>query len=98
MKYTGKLEIWIDEMVELYGMPSSFLIPGTSMDSAALHLARAVCRRVERLVVSPNRDTGTYGVLIIYFNRLSDLLFILAWTTAVIAAVAETVNELVDVS
>jgi len=78
-------------------MPGGFVIPGTSPDSAALHVARSVCRRVERLVVSLHRITGTYEKLIVYFNRLSDLLFVLAWSAAVAAVVETVLNELVTV-
>lgn len=93
----SKLESWIDEVAEQVGMPGGFVIPGTSPESAALHVARSVCRRVERLVVSLNRINGTYEKLIIYFNRLSDLLFVLAWAVAVTAAVEEVLRELVTV-
>lgn len=90
-----RLEDWIDREVERVGMPGGFVIPGTSPDSAALHVARSVCRRVERLVVSLHRITGTYENLIVYFNRLSDLLFVLAWSAALAAVVETVLNELV---
>lgn len=93
----SRLEDWIDETVERVGMPGGFVIPGTAPDSAALHVARSVCRRVERLVVSLHRITGTYERLIVYFNRLSDLLFVLSWSVAVAAAVESVLNELVTV-
>lgn len=96
-KDVNKLEDWIDQEIERVGMPGGFVIPGTSPDSAALHVARSVCRRVERLVVSLNRITGTYERLVVYFNRLSDLLFVLAWSVAVAAAVETVLNELVTV-
>jgi ATP:cob(I)alamin adenosyltransferase len=87
-----RLETWIDEMTERYGMPGGFLVPGASTESAALHLARAVCRRVERLIIRLHRSTGTYEEMIIYFNRLSDLLFVLAWSSTVLAAVEGVLN------
>jgi cob(I)alamin adenosyltransferase len=92
-----RLEEWIDQEAERVGLPAGFVIPGTSADSAALHVARSVCRRVERLVVSLNRITGTYERLLVYFNRLSDLLFVLAWSVAVAVAVEAVLNELVTV-
>lgn len=94
----SKLKSWIDQMDERYGMPSGFVVPGASLDSAALHLARSVCRRVERLIVSLNHITRTYEVVIVYFNRLSDLLFVLSWATAVIAAIEEVLTGLIAVS
>ncbi len=93
-KDANRLETWIDQMAEQYGMPGGFLIPGASSDSAALHVARSVCRRAERLIVGLHHATGTYEELIVYFNRLSDLLFVLAWAAAVSAAVEEVLNEL----
>jgi cob(I)alamin adenosyltransferase len=91
----AKLEDWIDHMTDRFGMPGGFLIPGNCPGSAALHVARSVCRRVERLIVGLNHITGTYKELIVYFNRLSDLLFILAWSIALVAAIEEVLGELI---
>jgi len=96
-KDVTKLEDWIDEIAEQVGMPGGFVIPGASRESAALHVARSVCRRVERLIISLNRSTGTYEALIIYFNRLSDLLFVLAWSATVRSAVEHVLDELTAV-
>ena len=92
-KDVKKIEEWIDQAVERYGMPSGFVVPGASIDSAALHLARSVCRRVERSIVSLNQINGTYKVVIVYFNRLSDLLFVLAWSLTVTDAIEQALNE-----
>ncbi len=55
----------------------SFVLPGGSPQAAALHLARTVCRRAEREVLGV--DAGDVrGTLVVYLNRLSDLLFSLA--------------------
>jgi cob(I)alamin adenosyltransferase len=56
----------------------SFIVPGGSPKAAALHVARTVCRRAERRVVSLAETEDLPGVVIIYLNRLSDLLFTLA--------------------
>lgn len=56
----------------------AFILPGGSPKGAALHLARTVCRRAERAVVGLSRDTVIPPVVVIYLNRLSDLLFVLA--------------------
>ena len=53
----------------------SFVLPGGSEAAARLHVARAVCRRAERTVL---RAEGVNPLTVIYLNRLSDLLFILA--------------------
>ena len=56
----------------------SFIVPGGTPKAAALHVARTVCRRAERRVVELGADTEIPPVVIIYLNRLSDLLFTLA--------------------
>lgn len=55
---------------------SNFILPGGSKDSSRLHVARAVCRRAERLLVKYSK-TQTFSIdcMITYVNRLSDLLF-----------------------
>jgi cob(I)alamin adenosyltransferase len=53
-----------------------FILPGGTSAGAALHLARAVCRRTERQIVS--LDPPAENQLLVYINRLSDLLFALA--------------------
>ncbi len=55
----------------------SFILPGGSTGGALLHLARTVCRRAERRVIALGSD-AVDPVLVIYLNRLSDLLFVMA--------------------
>ena len=59
-----------------------FILPGGSRGAAALHMARTVCRRAERNVVALSQTPGEQVSprIIIYMNRLSDLLFVLART------------------
>jgi cob(I)alamin adenosyltransferase len=56
----------------------SFVLPGGSEVAARLHVARAVCRRAERLVVTLSESQSVGPTVLAYLNRLSDLLFILA--------------------
>ena len=56
----------------------SFVLPGGTEGSARLHVARAVCRRVEREVLAVARERDLNPIALVYLNRLSDLLFILA--------------------
>jgi len=58
----------------------SFIVPGGTPKAAALHVARTVCRRAERRVVSLSalEQDEIPGVVVVYLNRLSDLLFTLA--------------------
>ena len=56
----------------------SFVLPGGSELAARLHVARAVCRRAERDVLDAAERVEINPLVIVYLNRLSDLLFILA--------------------
>jgi cob(I)alamin adenosyltransferase len=56
----------------------SFVLPGGSEAAARLHIARATCRRVEREVLVAHGETPVNPLALVYLNRLSDLLFILA--------------------
>lgn len=90
------LEEWIDQLTELYGLPGHFVMPGTSLEGSAMHMARAVCRRCERAVVKVNRNSGgAYSQCVVYFNRLSDLLFVLAWSLDVRAVVKEVLRSMI---
>ena len=53
-------------------------MPGGTPKAAALHVARTVCRRAERRVVALQHDADVPTLVVIYLNRLSDLLFTLA--------------------
>jgi len=55
-----------------------FILPGGSAAAAQCHVARTVCRRAERLVVSLTREDDINPASLHYLNRLSDLLFVLA--------------------
>lgn len=55
-----------------------FILPGGGRAASACHLARAVCRRAERALVTLNRREPVDAALRRYLNRLSDLLFVLA--------------------
>ena len=56
----------------------SFVLPAGAPKAVALHLARTVCRRAERSVVSLSQSSDVPAQFLIYLNRLSDLLFTLA--------------------
>ena len=73
------LEKLIDKLKEQLNLPRAFIIPGASSGSSALDLSRSIIRRVERLVVKLKElnYVENHNVLI-YLNRLSDLLFVMA--------------------
>ena len=74
-----RLEAWIDRLDEKLPPLRRFILAGGSSVGAILHLARAVCRRLERRMVALGSDAVT-PALLTYVNRLSDLLFVLART------------------
>ncbi|WP_425448635.1 cob(I)yrinic acid a,c-diamide adenosyltransferase [Dethiothermospora halolimnae] len=72
------LEDMIDEYMDKVTEPNRFIIPGTSKAAGFLHVARTICRRAERRIISLAREEDTNQFLIKYVNRLSDLLYTLA--------------------
>lgn len=56
----------------------SFIVPGGAPKAAALHVARTVCRRAERSVIALDPSEHIPAIVVVYLNRLSDLLFTLA--------------------
>lgn len=76
-KHIAALESVIDELNEIVGPLQNFILPGGSTGAAALQVARAVCRRAERLVVSLSREQEINLLNLNYLNRLSDALFVM---------------------
>jgi cob(I)alamin adenosyltransferase len=74
----ARLEAAIDRLNERLAPLNSFVLPGGSLAAAWCHLARTVCRRAEREVVTLARVETINPQVVIYLNRLSDLLFVLA--------------------
>lgn len=70
-----------------------FILPGGTAAAAACHIARAVCRRAERRVVSLARSETVNSEVVRYLNRLSDLLFVVARHLNRIAAVDDVLWE-----
>lgn len=80
-----RLETWIDESESELEPLKTFILPGGTPAAAALHLARTVCRRAERRVVTLAHAEAISPDIGIYLNRLSDLLF--TWARLVNARV-----------
>jgi cob(I)alamin adenosyltransferase len=74
----ARLEAAIDRLNEPLSPLKSFVLPGGQPSAAWCHLARTVCRRAERDVITLARQEPINPQVIIYLNRLSDLLFVLA--------------------
>jgi cob(I)alamin adenosyltransferase len=81
------IDAWEKELPNL----TEFLLPGASRASAALHLARTVCRRAERRAVALHRHSAVAPALLVYLNRLSDFLFVAARLQAKREGAPETV-------
>lgn len=73
-----RLEYAIDRLNAPLLPLKSFVLPGGTPAAAWLHLARTVCRRAERAVVALMKTESVNDQVLIYLNRLSDLLFVLA--------------------
>ncbi len=76
--HVRRLEKAIDARQELLPPLRSFVLPGGTPTASLLHQARTVCRRAERSVVTLARGGHVDRVIVVYLNRLSDLLFVLA--------------------
>jgi len=77
-KHVERLEERIDDFDADLKPLKKFVMPGGSPAGASLHSARTVCRRAERLAVQAGTSAPINDEAVIYLNRLSDLLFVLA--------------------
>lgn len=81
-EHIERLESWIDDSENRLPPLKQFILPGGSLLAAQIHVARAVCRRSERRLItlaeSADLETPISTDLIIYLNRLSDWLFVVA--------------------
>ena len=83
LRMTAEHVQWLEQTEELLKqeveIPNKFIIPGDTLDGAALDLARTIIRRAERMAVKLLHDGVIQNTEVIrYLNRLSDLVFILA--------------------
>ena len=72
------LEKYLDQLNGKLKPLDEFILPGGSRAAAQAHVARSVCRRVERSLVSFNRERSLNKAAMAFINRLSDLLFVIA--------------------
>jgi cob(I)alamin adenosyltransferase len=78
IKKIQNLESWIDDLEKDLPPLKNFILPGGSLTSSYLHITRSVCRRAEREVVTVSKKVKILPEILIYLNRLSDLLYVLA--------------------
>ena len=84
-----RLEQTIDRLETTLQPLRRFILPGGSPAGAGLHLARTVCRRAERRVIGLGAG-AVDPILVVYLNRLSDLLFVMARAVNHRSGLAET--------
>lgn len=77
-RHVARLEALIDELNAAVGPLQNFILPGGTLGSAHLHVARTVCRRAERDAATLARDEPIGAHVMSYLNRLSDALFVMA--------------------
>jgi cob(I)alamin adenosyltransferase len=77
-RHVSMLEEWMDAWSQELEPLANFVLPGGAPAAAALQLARAVCRRAERRVVTLGREEAVGPYAVRYLNRLSDALFVAA--------------------
>lgn len=76
--HIARLERELDAMNAALAPLANFILPGGTRAAAAAHVARSVCRRAERTLVSLAKAETVPALLLQYLNRLSDLLFVAA--------------------
>ena len=77
-RHVVALEKLMDRLSEELSPLENFILPGGCAGAAALHVARTVCRRAERLVIALSRKEAVGAFTVRYLNRLSDALFVMA--------------------
>jgi len=82
-RHVRKLEEELDELNDTLPELRSFVLPGGGEVSSFLHLARTICRRAERRVVTLRRSEPVGDFAVTYLNRLSDALFVFGRWAAV---------------
>lgn len=90
-RHVAALEGWIDLLNDALPALENFILPGGSLGAAQLHVARCICRRAERLAVTLGRAEPIGPLVVIYLNRLSDLLFVMARHENAARGVAEPI-------
>lgn len=78
--HVNELEQVLDDLNANLSPLKDFILPGGSTAAAVCHVARTVCRRAERRIISLSKQEQVSEVAIHYLNRLSDLLFVIGRT------------------
>ncbi len=89
-----KIEIQIDKYEKLLPEQKYFILPGGTIETSFIHIARSVCRRAETYTVELSERGKIESLIIKYLNRLSDYFFILARYIAHLQELKETRADL----
>jgi cob(I)alamin adenosyltransferase len=89
--HVTSLEKRIDHYDKELTQLTAFILPGGTPVASLTHLARGVCRRAERTIVTVQRDHAVPSVVLKYINRLSDLFFTIARVANARAHVADVI-------
>lgn len=94
IEHVQRLEAVEEQLKQEVEIPNKFIIPGDSVDGAALDLARTIIRRAERMAARLLHDGVIQnGEVVRYLNRLSDLIFVLARYIEVKSSLAQRPRE-----
>ena len=77
-EWIDSMELWIDEYEETLPRLHNFILPSGTTASSALHIARAICRRAERNIITLHQISAINPIVLMHINRLSDVLFVMA--------------------
>ena len=77
-EWVAEMERQLDAFAEALPPLTAFILPGGSRAASALHLCRTICRRAERRIVGLLREGIAEKEIVVFLNRLSDLLFSMA--------------------
>lgn len=77
-EHVTEIEHWITHIESTLAPQTQFILPGGSEEAARIHLARTVCRRAERDVIHLKSCEEVSEHVVVFLNRLSDYLFVLA--------------------
>ncbi len=80
VKEIEQLEAWIDLYIDKMGRDQAFqfILPGSNKASGSLHMARTICRRAERRMITLSKEAEISDTVIKFVNRLSDCIYTFA--------------------
>jgi cob(I)alamin adenosyltransferase len=90
-QFFEEIEKYIDKFDSQLEPLQNFILPGGSKTASMLNICRTICRRVERRIVALNASSDIGENIIIFFNRLSDLFFVLSRYENMISGIPDVI-------